>query len=108
MSCVRLAVIDVKLVRIPRNVSHETCSDTISCDTCDVVKHRQINPIDNLCSCTVGYFDDNSNNETCQQCHLSCVSCDSSLSCLTCDASKKRLLNNTSSYNGLVSQFCVC
>ncbi len=48
----------------------------------------------------VGYFDDGNNDETCKQCHATCVSCDDDLSCLTCDPAKKRLLNSSADYDG--------
>ena len=86
----------------------ETCSDFTTCDTCDILKFRQHNVTDDLCHCITGYFDDSTNNETCRQCHSSCVSCVNGVSCLTCDSTKKRLLNSSITYNGAVSQLCVC
>ncbi len=35
-----------------------TCSDTLTCDTCDPAKHRENDPTTDRCKCSQRYYDD--------------------------------------------------
>lgn len=84
-----------------------TCSDGISCDTCNAAKFRQDNGTTNLCSCLTGYYDD-SVNELCPQCNLTCLTCINSFTCSSCDSARMRTLNSTPDYAGNINYKCPC
>ncbi|KAL4442386.1 hypothetical protein ABPG74_005727, partial [Tetrahymena malaccensis] len=76
---------------------HQKCltcfqpSSSNSCLSCDPTKFRQLQN-NNQCLCQPGYYDDNTN---CQTCDPKCKTCSSSTKCTSCSDSNKRQLNTT-------------
>ncbi len=55
----------------------------------------------------IGYYDD-SVNELCPQCDLTCLTCINSFTCSSCDSSRMRTLNSSANYAGNVNLKCPC
>ncbi|CAD8117064.1 unnamed protein product [Paramecium primaurelia] len=76
-------------------VCHYTCGNCIgveatNCSQCSETSNRELTPLGE-CLCKQSYFDDNTENITCQKCHHSCLICASSTekdTCLECPSSR--------------------
>jgi proprotein convertase subtilisin/kexin type 5 len=54
-----------------------------------------------------GYYDDTVN-EVCPQCNLTCLTCINGLTCSSCDSARMRTLNSTADYAGNTNLKCPC
>lgn len=72
-----------------------TCTNGITCTTCDASLNRSLNTTLFTCDCSVGFYQDSSG--LCAPCNTLCASCATGTTCLTCKPNLNRTYNSNSS-----------
>lgn len=68
-----------------------TCSNSLTCTSCDSTLNRFLNTTQYTCDCIAGYYANSSN--LCAPCGSLCTTCNSSSTCLTCKPNLNRTLD---------------